>query len=195
MCYVVCAILLGQYSGCKIMLECSLCILTWTLTTRTPLRKWFSSLTGTSRFLPSLPSFPSPPLSLFSLQTNVLSHSGLLVRVSANLFLNFFYSSGSMSGMKIQKTKDTMQIFLRSLPLGTLFNVSTSLSLFSILRLSFLLQYLWRRQIVGFGSNFLPLFREGSKEYDDSTLAQATQYVSSSHLFYFLLPSSNFCCR
>jgi hypothetical protein len=31
-----------------------------------------------------------------------------------------------MSGAKIQRVKDTLQIFLRSLPLGTLFNVSLS---------------------------------------------------------------------
>ena len=33
--------------------------------------------------------------------------------------------SGSMGGEKMRKTKDTMQIFLRSLPMGTSFNIST----------------------------------------------------------------------
>eukprot|EP00026_Physarum_polycephalum_P002556 Phypoly_transcript_02563.p1 GENE.Phypoly_transcript_02563~~Phypoly_transcript_02563.p1 ORF type:complete len:905 (+),score=178.71 Phypoly_transcript_02563:1-2715(+) len=61
--------------------------------------------------------------------------------------------SGSMSGAKIQRVKDTLQIFLRSLPLGTLFN------------------------IVGFGSNYVSLF-DKSKEYDDDTLAAATKHVT-----------------
>lgn len=32
--------------------------------------------------------------------------------------------SGSMNGAKILQTKDMLQVFMRSLPLGTLFNVS-----------------------------------------------------------------------
>lgn len=73
-----------------------------------------------------------------------------------------------MSGAKMQKTKDTMQIFLRSLPLGTLFNVS---------RVNPFLIVLTKMKIVGFGTNFVSLFSEGSKEYDDSTLALASKHV------------------
>ena len=60
--------------------------------------------------------------------------------------------SGSMSGSRINQVKDTLQIFLRSLPEGTLFN------------------------IIGFGSRFEKLFPE-SKEYNESTLQTATTHV------------------
>eukprot|EP00026_Physarum_polycephalum_P002936 Phypoly_transcript_02945.p1 GENE.Phypoly_transcript_02945~~Phypoly_transcript_02945.p1 ORF type:complete len:789 (+),score=142.25 Phypoly_transcript_02945:155-2521(+) len=60
--------------------------------------------------------------------------------------------SGSMRGEKIEKTRNTMQIFLRSLPMGVTFN------------------------IVGFGSTFKHLFSE-SRDYDDESLSLATKYV------------------
>ena len=60
--------------------------------------------------------------------------------------------SGSMSGSRISQVRDTLQIFLRSLPEGTLFN------------------------IFGFGSKFEKLFPE-SKEYNESTLQTAVQHV------------------
>ncbi len=75
--------------------------------------------------------------------------------------------SGSMSGSKIQKTKDMLQVFMRSLPLGTLFNVCICY-LFII--------YLILGKIVGFGTNFVKLFPD-SKEYDDSSLTLATNHV------------------
>lgn len=54
--------------------------------------------------------------------------------------------SGSMAGSRINKVKDTLQFFLRSLPEGTLFN------------------------IVGFGTKFEKLFPNGSQEYNERTL-------------------------
>jgi hypothetical protein len=51
--------------------------------------------------------------------------------------------SGSMSGSRINQVRDTLQIFLRSLGEGTLFN------------------------IIGFGSRTEHLFRDGSVEYND----------------------------
>eukprot|EP01113_Clastostelium_recurvatum_P026749 TRINITY_DN3212_c0_g1_i3.p1 TRINITY_DN3212_c0_g1~~TRINITY_DN3212_c0_g1_i3.p1 ORF type:complete len:918 (-),score=245.79 TRINITY_DN3212_c0_g1_i3:11-2764(-) len=61
--------------------------------------------------------------------------------------------SGSMAGSKINKVRDTMQLFLRSIPEGTLFN------------------------IVGFGTRHEFLFPEGSVEYNERTLAHATQHI------------------
>jgi hypothetical protein len=49
--------------------------------------------------------------------------------------------------------KQTLEIFLRSLPEGTLFN------------------------IIGFGTNFEKLFTEGSLEYNDKTLETASNHV------------------
>ncbi len=51
--------------------------------------------------------------------------------------------SGSMSGSRMNQVKDTLQIFLRSLGEGTMFN------------------------IIGFGTSTQHLFREGSVEYND----------------------------
>lgn len=51
--------------------------------------------------------------------------------------------SGSMSGARINQVKDTLQIFLRSLGEGTMFN------------------------IIGFGTNTEQLFKGGSVEYND----------------------------
>jgi uncharacterized protein YegL len=62
--------------------------------------------------------------------------------------------SGSMSGARINSVKETLQIFLRSLPEGTLFN------------------------IISFGTNFTKLFPE-SKEYNEASLKQASEMVSS----------------
>ncbi|KAL6040638.1 von Willebrand factor A domain-containing protein 5A [Balamuthia mandrillaris] len=63
--------------------------------------------------------------------------------------------SGSMSGSRIDKVKDTMQIFLRSLGEGTMFN------------------------IVGFGTRTEMLFKDGSKEYNDTNLDLATKHVTN----------------
>lgn len=60
--------------------------------------------------------------------------------------------SGSMAGSRMNSVKETLQIFLRSIPEGTLFN------------------------IVGFGSNTKSLF-PASKEYNDSSLAIAVAFV------------------
>jgi uncharacterized protein with von Willebrand factor type A (vWA) domain len=59
--------------------------------------------------------------------------------------------SGSMSGSRINQVRDTLQIFLRSLPEGTLFN------------------------IIGFGSKFEKLFPE-SKEYNENSLQIAVKH-------------------
>jgi uncharacterized protein YegL len=61
--------------------------------------------------------------------------------------------SGSMAGSKIEQVKQTLEIFLRSLPEGTLFN------------------------IVGFGTHFEKLFDNGSVEYNDKNLEIANQHV------------------
>jgi uncharacterized protein with von Willebrand factor type A (vWA) domain len=60
--------------------------------------------------------------------------------------------SGSMSGSRINQVRSTMQILLRSLAEGTMFN------------------------IVGFGSSFSKLFKE-SVEYNEKNLNQALQHV------------------
>ncbi len=57
-----------------------------------------------------------------------------------------------MSGSRIAQVRDTLQIFLRSLPEGTLFN------------------------IFGFGSRYEKLFPE-SKEYNESSLQAAVTHV------------------
>lgn len=57
-----------------------------------------------------------------------------------------------MSGKPIESVKETMQIFLRSLPFNTRFN------------------------IVGFGSNHVKLFPD-SVHYNDDTLAKAAAHV------------------
>ena len=70
--------------------------------------------------------------------------------------LNFVFvvdRSGSMGGWKMQAAKRTLQLCLRSLPEGALF------------------------QIVSFGSSFELLFTDGSQEYTEATLARATAYV------------------
>eukprot|EP01105_Mastigella_eilhardi_P025760 TRINITY_DN7111_c0_g1_i1.p1 TRINITY_DN7111_c0_g1~~TRINITY_DN7111_c0_g1_i1.p1 ORF type:complete len:835 (+),score=180.17 TRINITY_DN7111_c0_g1_i1:81-2585(+) len=61
--------------------------------------------------------------------------------------------SGSMDGASIEAVRNTLQIFLRSLPEGTLFN------------------------IVGFGSSHFKLF-DRSVEYNDTNLTVATKHVS-----------------
>ena len=62
--------------------------------------------------------------------------------------------SGSMSGSKMENAKSTLQLFLRSIPEGTLFN------------------------IVCFGSKFSKLFEGGSRALDDETLGLATAHVA-----------------
>jgi hypothetical protein len=65
--------------------------------------------------------------------------------------------------------KRTLEIFLRSLPEGTLFN------------------------IIGFGTGFEKLFKEGSVEYNDKTLNIANEHVKvmqanlggKNHVFFF----------
>jgi hypothetical protein len=59
-----------------------------------------------------------------------------------------------MEGTKMKNTKETMQMFLRSLSPGVLFN------------------------IVSFGSSFSMLFTQGSQEYNEETLETATKHVS-----------------
>eukprot|EP01112_Ceratiomyxa_fruticulosa_P009185 TRINITY_DN2395_c0_g1_i2.p1 TRINITY_DN2395_c0_g1~~TRINITY_DN2395_c0_g1_i2.p1 ORF type:complete len:918 (+),score=260.17 TRINITY_DN2395_c0_g1_i2:845-3598(+) len=65
--------------------------------------------------------------------------------------------SGSMEGTKIYNVRSTMELFLRSIPEGTLFN------------------------IVGFGSHFQFLFPDGSVEYNDDTLNKANQAIAKLH--------------
>eukprot|EP01113_Clastostelium_recurvatum_P011179 TRINITY_DN1563_c2_g1_i5.p1 TRINITY_DN1563_c2_g1~~TRINITY_DN1563_c2_g1_i5.p1 ORF type:complete len:1057 (+),score=336.60 TRINITY_DN1563_c2_g1_i5:93-3173(+) len=63
--------------------------------------------------------------------------------------------SGSMSGSKINKVREAMQLFLRSIPEGTLFN------------------------IVGFGSGHKFLFEKGSMEYNEKSLDAAVQHITN----------------
>ena len=73
----------------------------------------------------------------------------------------FFYSFHSLQVLKVPsffsvvQVRDTMQIFLRSLGEGTLFN------------------------IVGFGSRAEFLFKQGSVEYNDKNLDVATKHIST----------------
>lgn len=65
--------------------------------------------------------------------------------------------SGSMSGSRINQVKGTLQIFLRSLGEGTMFN------------------------IIGFGSRTDHLFKNGSVEYNDKYVMSdlfTTAYVA-----------------
>ena len=62
------------------------------------------------------------------------------MEVRQKIFHEFSHIVG-MSGSKIHQVRETMQIFLRSLPEGTMFN------------------------IVSFGSDWSALFPGGSKEY------------------------------
>lgn len=62
--------------------------------------------------------------------------------------------SGSMDGEPIQQVKETLQIFLRSLPEGTYFN------------------------IIGFGSSFMTLFPKESAIYNEKSLDTASKYVA-----------------
>ncbi|XP_063855565.1 von Willebrand factor A domain-containing protein 5A-like [Scylla paramamosain] len=59
--------------------------------------------------------------------------------------------SGSMHGEKIESARATLLLFLKSLPLGCLFN------------------------IVSFGSSFSVLFKKGSRVYSEATLREACQ--------------------
>ncbi|KAK8373589.1 hypothetical protein O3P69_014983 [Scylla paramamosain] len=59
--------------------------------------------------------------------------------------------SGSMHGQKIESARATLLLFLKSLPLGCLFNV------------------------VSFGSSFSVLFKKGSRVYSETTLREACQ--------------------
>ncbi|KAH3732835.1 Vault protein inter-alpha-trypsin domain [Pelomyxa schiedti] len=61
--------------------------------------------------------------------------------------------SGSMEGEPIEQVKQTLQIFLRSLPEGTRFN------------------------IIGFGTYHVTLFSKGSAVYNEETLDTASKYV------------------
>jgi hypothetical protein len=58
-----------------------------------------------------------------------------------------------MAGARMKAVQSTMQLFLRSLPEGTKFN------------------------IVGFGSSVQWLFEYGSLSYNDANLQQATRHV------------------
>ncbi|KAK8373062.1 hypothetical protein O3P69_014562, partial [Scylla paramamosain] len=57
----------------------------------------------------------------------------------------------SMHGEKIESARATLLLFLKSLPLGCLFN------------------------IVSFGSSFSVLFKKGSRVYSEATLREACQ--------------------
>jgi len=63
--------------------------------------------------------------------------------------------SGSMAGSRINQVKNCMQILLKSLAEGTMFN------------------------IVGFGTKFSKLFPEGSVEYSEKNLDTAMKHVTS----------------
>jgi von Willebrand factor A domain-containing protein 5 len=63
--------------------------------------------------------------------------------------------SGSMGGAPIKAAKEALQLFVRSLQLGSHFN------------------------IIAFGSSYKTLFRDRCAEYSDTSLLQATQWISS----------------
>jgi len=61
--------------------------------------------------------------------------------------------SGSMSGSKINQTKNALELFLRALPSSCYFN------------------------IVGFGSSFVKLFSKGSQPYTESSVSAAESHI------------------
>eukprot|EP00162_Nutomonas_longa_P016049 comp22477_c0_seq2/m.55597 comp22477_c0_seq2/g.55597 ORF comp22477_c0_seq2/g.55597 comp22477_c0_seq2/m.55597 type:complete len:856 (+) comp22477_c0_seq2:28-2595(+) len=63
--------------------------------------------------------------------------------------------SGSMGGTKIEQTKNALQLFLRSMPAGSKFN------------------------IVSFGSSASQLFSGGAQDYNQNTMRQAVDHVAS----------------
>ena len=67
-------------------------------------------------------------------------------------FMFIIDRSGSMHGSRIKEAKDTLLLFLKSLPTGCYFN------------------------IIGFGSNFEALFKEGSVQYSEESLKTALNY-------------------
>eukprot|EP01102_Stenamoeba_stenopodia_P012214 TRINITY_DN3828_c0_g1_i1.p1 TRINITY_DN3828_c0_g1~~TRINITY_DN3828_c0_g1_i1.p1 ORF type:complete len:722 (+),score=174.56 TRINITY_DN3828_c0_g1_i1:35-2200(+) len=61
--------------------------------------------------------------------------------------------SGSMSGTKIEQTKNALELFLRALPASCYFN------------------------IIGFGSSFEKLFEEGSQPYTEDNVYEAERHI------------------
>ncbi|KAL3888742.1 hypothetical protein ACJMK2_001102 [Sinanodonta woodiana] len=72
-------------------------------------------------------------------------------RTNQGEFIFIIDRSGSMGGEKIQSAKETLLLFLKSLPVNCYFNV------------------------IGFGSNFESLFQEGSQKYNEENLKKAEE--------------------
>eukprot|EP01124_Arcella_intermedia_P027044 TRINITY_DN5211_c0_g1_i2.p1 TRINITY_DN5211_c0_g1~~TRINITY_DN5211_c0_g1_i2.p1 ORF type:complete len:873 (+),score=253.22 TRINITY_DN5211_c0_g1_i2:41-2659(+) len=89
-----------------------------------------------------------PPALVISLYPQIETSEDILSEI---IFL--VDQSGSMSGTRINQAKNALQLFLRSLPQHSLFN------------------------IIGFGSKFSSLFTS-SQKLTESTLATATKHVS-----------------
>ncbi|KAK3598701.1 hypothetical protein CHS0354_003258 [Potamilus streckersoni] len=72
-------------------------------------------------------------------------------RTNPGEFIFIIDRSGSMGGEKIQSAKETLLLFLKSLPVNCYFNV------------------------IGFGSHFESLFQEGSLKYNEENLKKAEE--------------------
>ncbi|KAL3888733.1 hypothetical protein ACJMK2_001093 [Sinanodonta woodiana] len=73
-------------------------------------------------------------------------------RTNPGEFIFIIDRSGSMGGVKIRSAKETLLLFLKSLPVNCYFNV------------------------IGFGSRFESLFQEGSLKYNEESLKKAEIY-------------------
>ncbi|XP_036356119.1 LOW QUALITY PROTEIN: von Willebrand factor A domain-containing protein 5A [Octopus sinensis] len=83
---------------------------------------------------------------------NVFPELPQVKQTAANDYIFVIDRSGSMSGEKIEAAKDTLLLFLKSLPLGCSFNV------------------------ISFNNDFEFLFKEGSREYSEDSLNEALKF-------------------
>ncbi|CAI9733743.1 Hypothetical predicted protein [Octopus vulgaris] len=83
---------------------------------------------------------------------NVFPELPQVKQSAANDYIFVIDRSGSMSGEKIEAAKDTLLLFLKSLPLGCSFNV------------------------ISFNNDFEFLFKEGSQEYSEDSLNEALKF-------------------
>ncbi|XP_036356115.1 von Willebrand factor A domain-containing protein 5A-like [Octopus sinensis] len=83
---------------------------------------------------------------------NVFPELPQVKQSAANDYIFVIDRSGSMSGEKIEAAKDTLLLFLKSLPLGCSFNA------------------------ISFNNDFEFLFKEGSREYSEDSLNEALKF-------------------
>ncbi|XP_036356118.1 von Willebrand factor A domain-containing protein 5A-like [Octopus sinensis] len=83
---------------------------------------------------------------------NVFPELPQVKQSAANDYIFVIDRSGSMTGEKIEAAKDTLLLFLKSLPLGCSFNA------------------------ISFNNDFEFLFKEGSREYSEDSLNEALKF-------------------